>query len=279
MPPAPPTPLLPSPTARGTSLAGLVLSLLFVCLLSGSLFPIRLLDPAWQLRLGAALINSSPLPLAGLVLLHLGRWLDPGDALLIWRQRIAARLAIAVAVGYLLLVPLLATAALQQQHRQAAAQTSRIRQAASQLDNLRRAVAEAADVPSLERRLTALQGPQLEPSDRSQPLALLKSRVNALLDRAAAQLQRQRAASLSPSPWQVLPEILRTAVACLVLFLGFAGLARRGNSEVSWLMELQGYWESSQDRVRELRLRRSSDRDASLRTLVEQLAEQEEPQG
>lgn len=63
MPPAPPTPLLPSPTARGISLAGLVLSLLFVCLLSGSLLPIRLLDPAWQLRLGAALINSSPLPL------------------------------------------------------------------------------------------------------------------------------------------------------------------------------------------------------------------------
>lgn len=273
-----PPPLLPSPTALGVSLAGLVLIALFVSLMAGTLFPIRLLDPAWQLRVGAALIDSSPLPLAALVLLHLGRWLDPGDALLSWRQRIAARLAVAVALGYLLLLPLLCTAALLQQQRQISAQSSRIAEASAQLGSLRQAVASASEVDALERSLRALKGPQLDAAERGLPLPLIKRRLEALLDQASAQVRREQSAMASANRWRVLPQILRTTLACLALFLGFAGLARRRDRELSWLMELQGQWETLQDQLGSRRPGRGSDRDASLRTLVDQMAEPQEPQ-
>ena len=61
---------LPSPIARGVGLAGVVLIVLFLTILSASLMPVRVLDPAWQLRVGGVLINASPFPLIGLVLLH-----------------------------------------------------------------------------------------------------------------------------------------------------------------------------------------------------------------
>jgi len=101
---------LPSPIARGVGLAGVVLIVLFLTILSTSLLPVCLLDAAWQLRVGGVLINAAPFPLIGLVLLHFAASLDPGDALLVNRRRLAAQLATLVALGYLLLAPLLATA-------------------------------------------------------------------------------------------------------------------------------------------------------------------------
>lgn len=74
---------LPSPIARGVGLAGLVLIVLFLTILSTSLLPVRLLDAAWQLRVGGALINASPFPLIELVLLHVAASLDPQDPLLL----------------------------------------------------------------------------------------------------------------------------------------------------------------------------------------------------
>ena len=74
---------LPSPIARGVGLAGLVLIVLFLTILSTSLLPLRLLDAAWQLRVGGTLINASPFPLIGLVLLHIAASLDPQDPLLL----------------------------------------------------------------------------------------------------------------------------------------------------------------------------------------------------
>lgn len=108
-------PPLPSSTARGLSLAGLVLLVLFLAILAGALFPIALLAPAWQLSFGGALINSSPVALTGLALLHLAAALAPTDRLVAGRRRLAAQLAIPAAFGFLLLllVPLLTSAALR----------------------------------------------------------------------------------------------------------------------------------------------------------------------
>jgi hypothetical protein len=42
----------------------LVLFVLFASLVAPALFPLQLLDPAWQLRLAGTLINSAAFPLA-----------------------------------------------------------------------------------------------------------------------------------------------------------------------------------------------------------------------
>ena len=154
----------PEPTVatRGLSLAGLALIVVFLTIVAGAMFPIRLLNPAWQLRLGSTLINLSPLPLIGLGLLHLAVFLDPLDPLLMRRLRPAAHLAMAVALGYLLLAPLLASAALRQLDDQFQLRKSRLSIANAQLYQLRLAVSGATSVRDLEARMTAMQGPKLD---------------------------------------------------------------------------------------------------------------------
>ena len=236
-------PPLPSSTARGLSLAGLVLLVLFLAILAGALFPIALLAPAWQLRFGGALINASPVALTGLAMLHLAAALDPEDPLLAGRLRLAAQLAIPAALGFLLLLPLLNSAALRQQSDQAQQRRSQLGTANQQLEALRLAVRQAGSVPELDQRLSALRGPQLEPSDRSLPLPEVRRRVDVVLDRAAGEIARQAAAAPATDPQRLWIEIGRTSFACLALALGFAGLARRHDDDASLLQTLQWRWQ------------------------------------
>ena len=105
------------------------------------------------------------------------------------------------------------------------------------------AAAFATTVDDLKQRLTTLQGPQLNEAERSLPLPVLRSRINTALDRVATQIDRQRPTPTAINPWALLPEILRSAVASLALFLGFAALSRRPNTEQSFLAELQSGWQ------------------------------------
>lgn len=270
---------LPSSIARGVGLAGLVLIVLFLTILSSSLLPLRLLDADWQLRVGGALINASPFPLIGLVLLHVAARLDAGDALLAQRRRLVARLAVAVAIGYLLLAPLLATANLQRQHSQAQATASGLRRASERLQQMRQVLSSASSIPELEKGLAPLEGPRLDPADRSLPLPVLRSRISALLDEASARLERARSSAPPASPWALVGDILRTSVACLALAIGFAGLARRPRSERSLLEELEFGWQRL--RLRSLNRRRQRSRTAAdaeyLLQIGEPEAEGEEP--
>ena len=193
---------LPSPIARGVGLAGVVLIVLFLTILSTSLLPLRLLDAAWQLRVGGALINASPFPLIGLVLLHVAASLDPQDPLLLQRRRLAAQLAAAaVAIGYLLLAPLLATANLQRQQSLALASSSGLRRDSERLQQMRQVVSSASSIPELEQRLVAVQAPRLDADDRTLPLPVLRSRIASVLDQAAARLERARSSAPPASPW------------------------------------------------------------------------------
>ena len=130
-------------SARGISLAGLVLFAVYVSILVGSLFPLKLLDPLWQLRLGTALINAAPFPLVGLALLHLANSIDPLDPLLTSRRRGAAQLAVLAALGFVLLVPLMTVDAIQQQRNQSVSQADQIAGADGRIRAVREAVAAA----------------------------------------------------------------------------------------------------------------------------------------
>lgn len=240
-----PLPSEPIVACRGLSLAGLVLIVVFLTILSGALFPVRLINPVWQLRLGGVLINLAPMPLIGLGLLHLAVLLDPLDPLLMRRLRPAAHLAVVAALGYLLLAPLLGYASLAQLQAQIAARDAGLSRASSSLQQLRQAVSAATSVPDLEARMNALQGPKLDAADRLQPLPRLRIRANALIDQAAARLSQAKAAAPPANPWMLLPAIARNSVACLALAVGFAGLAQRPGKETSLLAELIAGFELS----------------------------------
>ena len=64
-------------SAPGLSVVALVLFVLFGSLVAPALFPLQLLDPAWQVRLAGTLINTAAFPLLGLALLQIAAKLDP----------------------------------------------------------------------------------------------------------------------------------------------------------------------------------------------------------
>ena len=209
-------------SAPGLSVVALVLFVLFATLVAPALFA-----------------------LLGLALLQIAAELGPHDPLLKNRARLCAQLAVAAALGFLLLLPLQTIAGLKTSRSLNNAQAARIQGAEAKLKALRQAVAGAASNADLNLQLQKLSGPVLGPADIAQPLPLLKAQVAAVLDQAALQISREREASQPRTPLLLLPELLRNALASLALAIGFAALARRPGSERSLLQELQGSWRRS----------------------------------
>jgi hypothetical protein len=232
-------------SAPGLSVVALVLFVLFASLVAAALFPLQLLDPAWQLRLAGTLINGAPFPLLGLALLQIAAELGPHDPLLKNRARLCSQLAVAAALGFLLLLPLQTIAGLKTSRSLNQAQATRIQGAEAKLKALRQAVASAASNDDLNQQLQKLNGPVLGPADIAQPLPLLKAQVAAVLDQAALQITREREASQPRTPLLLVPELLRNALASLAMALGFAALARRPGAPRPLLQELQISWRRS----------------------------------
>ena len=160
-------------SAPGLSVVALVLFVLFGSLVAAALFPLQLLDPAWQLRLAGTLINTSPFPLLGLALLQIAAELGPHDPLLKSRAHLCSQLAVAAALGFLLLLPLQTIAGLQTSRTVNNAQAARIQGAEAKLKALRQVVASATSNADLNLQLQKLSGPVLGPADIAQPLPLL----------------------------------------------------------------------------------------------------------
>ena len=236
-------PVYYSSSARGLSLSGLVLFGLFGSIVLGSLFPIQLTAPGWQLRVSSTLINASPFPLIGLALLHLAADLNPDDVVLTRRHSAAAKLAVAVSLGFLLLAPLMSVALVAQQQQRASGQSALIRRSEANLQGLLNAVNSSKTTRELRDRVIALNGPVMDEATAAKPLATIKAELNAMLQRAATQVDRKKQQLPRANPWSLLPEMLRNTFASLVLAIGFAGLAWRNRSTVPLLAELQMGWD------------------------------------
>lgn len=222
-------------SVRNLGLLAVVFALFYVMQLGELLFPIQLLNPAWQWRLATTLINGAFLPLLSLALLQIAVALSPSDALLRRRQRLFRLLAVAAAVGFLLLLPLQLSAGLRQHNAMGSAQQQRLNGAERRLNELRKVTAAASSTTELNTRLQRLNGPVLGPADLAHPLPLLKAQVSAVLDQAHAQINRDRAALPPASTVAVMPQLLRNSVACLLFAVAFAGFARRSGSKLTLL--------------------------------------------
>ena len=215
------------------------------------------------------------LPGSCLVILHLAVYLDQQDELLVRRRRIAAALALPVALGFLLLVPLLGTAVVVRQQAASLKEPQlRLRRASTQLGALRAAVRSATTAEDLSQRLVALQAPTLAANQQNLSLEQQRLLMNATLDRAAVQIARQQAALPPANPWLLAPEILRTSLACLVLAAGFAALARRPHADRSVLDEVQ---QVGLQMGRKSRRPRRRNGVASMEDMIATLARMEDP--
>lgn len=200
--------------------------------LNGAL-PLRLLDPRWLQGLIQVLLSQGFLPLIALALLQLAVVLDPKSSRLRRRRDRFSRLALAAALGFVLLIPLQLAASWGSLSQLASGQNQQRLQGLAVIGQLRQAISAATSHEDLARRLAALPIPQKggsSPADLALPFPQRQRNLLEGLARSESQLNRLATAA-APIPWSalvasalaVIPTALALAGAFLVLGYGSRG--------------------------------------------------------
>ncbi|MCP9836254.1 HpsJ family protein [Cyanobium sp. N.Huapi 1H5] len=228
----------PAAVAETLGTVGLGLFGVYLAAVGSVLFPLRLLDRGWRLTVAATLVDHAVIPLVGLTLLHLvalAGWASPR---LLKLRRQATRLAVAAALGFLLLIPVQAYGSWSVFSGARSESNRQQERAAMRFQALREAIQGATRPEDLRRRLEALQGPALDQGDlRGEPLPRLKQRLLASLELAQAQMMRRLQGPGHGQEDALFRSSLRLIPSALILALAFAASARRGERERSFLSE------------------------------------------
>ena len=231
--------------APALSSIGLGLLMLFTFAVLSQLFPLRLLIPAWQLRVAGVLIDRGPLALLGLALLQLAAHLDPANALIQARWQRLGRLGVVAVLGFLLMVPLQLVAAVAALQGISSNQRDQQQRVERNLNQLRQQIRGASSFPELQQRIRQIKAPDLvvEADALNRPFPQLQRFLLASVDRSEQQLRRRLDGGTSVPIWTVLERSGRGVVSALVLGLCFAAATPLwSDSEVSLLMAWQWYW-------------------------------------
>lgn len=92
---------------------GFALLFAFLAIFAKLAFPVALLQPGWQLRVGEALRGTASIPLVGMALMLLAEFINPDSQILANRVLWLRRLSVAAALGFFLLIPLQISAGLR----------------------------------------------------------------------------------------------------------------------------------------------------------------------
>lgn len=225
---------LPPPWLPLTPIA-LALQVFFTYSVVAALLPVRLLDQAWQLSLISSLVNNGPLALMGLAMVHLHAWLMESVAVVQQRRDTMARLAVAAALGFLLLVPLQVQLMLGVLQNASVLQAKRIAAIERDYRAIRGGLNSAGSTPELAQLLQQRGGPQLAPALLSLPLPELRQRLLANLTATRLQNIRRLRATARSRFWGLLTSTSRNVVCSLALATGFAAGASWPGSPLTLL--------------------------------------------
>lgn len=221
------------------------LFLVFIAVVIASILPPRLLDPAWQLRFSASLINNGTIAVLGLVMIWLAPLFLPASGRIRARRDFVASWALLAVIGYLLLIPLQGHALWRGISGASEARNQQLKTALARVQDLRKAIREATSTTELQTRLQALQGPSLPPAELSRPIESLRPQILAGLDTAETGV-RQRLGSLPPERlWQLIQDSLRVMVSALAYAFVFAAGTSLRNQPFSLLDAIQQRLERS----------------------------------
>lgn len=211
----------------------MVLFCIFAVRVVGSILPLALTNPAWQLRLTTVLVGNGFLALLGICLFHLWavlpyeysrtrrRWLDAGLKI--------RRLAVLATFGFLMLLPLqgLAGWELIRTNFSAASQGSSPSLAEQRFKAMEQAIRESADAITIQNRLAILRGPAIAPQDMKRPLPQLKIMLLQALERARQGVGLQSQQQASMQRWTLIQECVQNSLISLAYAAGFAAFAQR----------------------------------------------------
>lgn len=241
------------------------LAVVFVVAVAVRLLPLQVLNPAWQMTVCSVLLHQAVLPLLALVLMHAASAVIPADGRLASARRRWRGLAVAAALGFLLLLPLQGFATWRGLSQGIQQDAARRADAERRSGAMLQAIQAATSVDDLQARMQRLQGPSLTPADRALPLPQLRRQLEANLLAARRQLL-DRVSGPSPNQvWVILSDGMRLAVSSLAFALAFAAGAQRRLSPEPLLLEwsrASGHWRHLQTLKRGGQRKRSTNDDA-----------------
>lgn len=213
---------------------GFALLGVFIATILTLLWPVQLLQAAWQLRLTEGLRGGAFLPLLGAMVIVLAGLLQPSNEDLLRPVRRVRALAIWASIGFVLLIPLQTYAGVQQL-RSAAADANRrlgvLSQATKAIENadsetaLREAILQLPGSPA--RQLPARFN-QPVPQVRAQLSAALRPRIKAAETAIQDELSKR---------WQSwLLKAIRDALVAGFFAVGFAGIGQTAPQRSTLLM-------------------------------------------
>jgi hypothetical protein len=227
-----PTPIS-TPITTDSSFAGVLeamsLALLGIFLASVVVgaWPPKILDPQWQLSFSAGLINNASLALVGALLTPLALAFHPGSVRLRARRNAFRRWALAAAIGFLLLIPLQASAGWRLYRRVTSNAEQQISQSARKLTEVRQAIATATSPQELQAKLNQLVGNNagLTPNQLRTPIDQLRQELLAQADQALNRLQQRIEVQSSLKPDRLIKETIRISLSSLFYSVAFAFLS------------------------------------------------------
>jgi hypothetical protein len=190
-------------------------------------WPPKILDPQWQLSFSAGLINNASLALVGALLTPLALAFHPGSDRLRSRRNAFRRWALAAAIGFLLLIPLQASAGWRLYRSVTSNAERQISQSARKLTELRQAIATATSPQELQAKLNQLVGKNagLSPTQLRTPFDQLRQDLLTGADQALNRLQQRIEAQSSLKPDRLIKETIRISLSSLFYATGFAFLS------------------------------------------------------
>lgn len=252
-------------TADFLSLIALALFVTYGVTVLNTILPLAILQPAWLVTLISALLDSSPLALLALGLVHLVAYLEPDDVRVQARRDAVARWAIAAVVGFVLLIPLQIASAYQGFELVARSQSSALKVATERAEDFRRAIEGATSMEDLQERIATLQGPGLKLTEmEGQTLPMLK---NVLYERLQESVKNSKAIISSPwnpNLWAIIQRTVRIFILTVVYGLAFAAGSQRRECDLSLLREGQMGWDRLWARRAERRRERLETREQQL---------------
>ncbi len=184
--------------------------------------PLDPTNPTWQLRVVGGVIQAAPLALVGFLLLHGAAHLDPERSRYTVRLATARQRALVAALGFVLLVPLQATALWTLFTADADQLAQRRASTEATFVALRSAVGEATTPQELQREMRVLRGPAINDQQLDQPIAALRTQTLRNLDRTQAVMDQKLRGPDQKGIIELVQNGIRIGVSGLAFAFAFA---------------------------------------------------------
>jgi hypothetical protein len=224
--------------SRRLSLIGFCLLLVYCVFVLRSALPLQILNIVWQIQLSTSVVEFAPIAVLGVVLVSLASFFDQGNEDLGGAQRLVAKLALIVSLGFFLLIPLRTYHIFAFQQTIGNVQDRQISQGLTRVKKIKEAVNQASSREDLQARLKSLSAPPLPEALRQRELPQLKEGLLRSLNQVEAQFQKRKPAANKDKDLNSYLSNGKMMISSLLYAAVFAAAGQRSDSDENFLDEI-----------------------------------------